>query len=193
VSHDLRNPLQVATGHLHLAGEGEGDVTDHIEAAESALDRMAALIDDSLTLARQGRDIGETEPTALDRLAERAWSNVETTDGTLTLEAPPTLECDPDRVVELLENLFRNALTHGAGEDAEVTVTVGAIADGFYVADDGIGIPAGDADRVFDSGFTTDEEGTGLGLDIVQTIAEAHGWTVTATESDSGGARFEFR
>jgi PAS domain S-box-containing protein len=194
VSHDLRNPLQVATGHLQLARAADGDVTTHIDDAEAALERMAELIDDTLTLARQGRDIGETEPVPVGRLAERAWANVATEVGRLATADPPVVDCDPDRAVELLENLFSNAITHGGGTEADpVTVTVGALADGFYVADDGTGIAENEAEKVFESGFTTAEDGTGFGLDIVQTIADAHGWRLTVTESESGGARFEFR
>jgi signal transduction histidine kinase len=63
---------------------------------------------------------------------------------------------------------------------------------GFYVEDDGSGLPD-DADRVFESGFTTDESGTGLGLAISEQIAEAHGWTAHALTGERGGARFEFR
>ena len=193
VSHDLRNPLQVAAGHLHLARETDGDAAAHISDAEDALDRMETLIDDTLALARQGRDIGETEPTALARLAERAWANVANDGGRLDVVDPPTVDCDPDRVVELLENLMHNAITHGQPADGDtVTVSVGAIESGFYVADDGPGIPAERREKVFDSGFTTAADGTGFGLDIVQTIADAHGWRVTVTESESGGARFEF-
>ncbi|MFC6757785.1 PAS domain S-box protein [Halomicroarcula sp. GCM10025894] len=193
VSHDLRNPLQVATGHLQLARAGDADVTSHIDDAESALTRMEALIEDTLTLARQGRDIGETERVSIERLAERAWGNVATGAGRLAVADPPVLDCDPDRAVELLENLFSNAVTHGGGTEADpVTVTVGALPDGFYVADDGTGIPDGTAEMVFESGFTTAEDGTGFGLEIVQTIADAHGWHVDVTESESGGARFEF-
>jgi len=192
VSHDLRNPLQVAAGHLHLARESEGDGTDHIEDAQAALERMEALIDDTLSLAKQGRAIGSTEPTALATLAERAWSNVADNGSRLDVADPPTVDCDPDRVVELLENLFSNAIRHGAsGGDDRVTISVGALPEGFYVADDGVGIPEEQKADVFESGFTTDENGTGYGLGIVQTIADAHGWTVTVTESESGGARFE--
>jgi len=63
---------------------------------------------------------------------------------------------------------------------------------GFYVADDGPGIPPDERGRVFDSTYSSGG-GTGLGLSIVEQIAEAHDWTVTATESDAGGARFEVR
>ena len=193
VSHDLRSPLQVATGHLQLAREADGDVTAHLDDAESALSRMGELIDDTLALARQGRTIDETEPAALSTLAEQAWANVASENGRLDIADSPTVNCDPDRVVELLENLFSNAIRHGGGTESDpVTVTVGALAEGFYVADDGVGIAESETEKVFESGFTTAEDGTGFGLDIVRTIADAHGWRVTVTESESGGARFEF-
>ena len=193
VSHDLRSPLQVAAGHLQLARTAEDDVESHLEDIESALTRMEALIDDTLTLARQGRAIGETEPVPVARLAERAWENVSTEAGRLSVTDPPTVVCDPDLVVELLENLFNNAMDHGGATETDpVTVTVGALSGGFYVADDGDGIPEGERENVFESGFTTAESGTGFGLDIVRTIADAHGWRVSVTESDAGGARFEF-
>ncbi|MDX1746673.1 MAG: ATP-binding protein, partial [Halobacteriales archaeon] len=92
---------------------------------------------------------------------------------------------------QLLENLFRNAVEHaGPG----VTVCIGATAqrDGFSVADDGPGIPDAQRERVLESGYTTTSDGTGFGLAIVREIAEAHGWHVTVSESEDGGARFEF-
>ncbi|MFB6256436.1 MAG: ATP-binding protein [Haloplanus sp.] len=72
------------------------------------------------------------------------------------------------------------------------TVTVGDLSDGFFVADDGPGIPASERDSVFDTGYTTTDAGTGLGLDIVEEIASAHDWEVTVADSVDGGARFEF-
>ena len=102
---------------------------------------------------------------------------------------PETVESDRSRLTELFENLCRNAIEHG-GEG--VTVTVGATQAGFFIADDGPGIPDGERRAVFESGYSTTADGTGFGLAIVSRIAEAHGWTVTATESESGGARFEF-
>jgi signal transduction histidine kinase len=78
-----------------------------------------------------------------------------------------------------------------ADDAAPLTVRVGVVDGGFYVADDGPGIPADERETVFDRGYSTDD-GTGLGLAIVQAIAEAHGWSATVGESDAGGARFEF-
>jgi signal transduction histidine kinase len=91
----------------------------------------------------------------------------------------------------LFENLLRNADEH-AGDDP--TVMVGSLPgdDGFYLADDGPGIPPDARDEVFNQGYTTDSGGTGIGLAIVRRVADAHGWTVELVESEDGGARFEF-
>ena len=74
----------------------------------------------------------------------------------------------------------------------EITITVGALEDGggFYVADDGPGIPAAKRDDVLSFGYSTADGGTGFGLAIVSEIAEAHGWDLEVTESSAGGARF---
>ncbi len=74
---------------------------------------------------------------------------------------------------------------------AGVTVRVGDLADGFFIEDDGPGIPEESRARVLEAGYTTTDEGTGYGLQIVNEIAVAHGWKVTVTESEDGGARFD--
>ena len=76
-------------------------------------------------------------------------------------------------------------------DGAVVHVRVGGLDDGFFVEDDGPGIPPEDRDIVFERGYSTGTSGTGFGLSIVREIVEAHGWTISATESASGGARFE--
>jgi PAS domain S-box-containing protein len=186
VSHDLRNPLTVADGHLELARE-EADSEDLAAVAE-ALERMEALVDDLLALARDGESAAEIEAVDLARVSTDCFETVETADAELVVGETSALRADAGRLKQLLENLFRNAVEH-AGED--VTITVGDLDRGFYVEDDGPGIPADDGEAVFESGFTTAESGTGFGLAIVEEIATAHGWSVTATESDDGGARFE--
>ncbi|MDH5021110.1 GAF domain-containing protein [Halobacterium rubrum] len=191
VSHDLRNPLNVARGYVELAEETKSD--EHFERVDDALERMADIVDDVLTLARQGRSLEETVPVSLADAAEDAWRNVTTRDATLETDDPPTLDADPTRLGSLLENLFGNAVEHGG---RGVTVTVGELdvedGTGFYVADDGVGIPAEHRDVVFESGETFSEDGTGFGLSIVEDIAQAHGWRVELAESEAGGARFEF-
>jgi signal transduction histidine kinase len=108
--------------------------------------------------------------------------------GTLEYRSIRPVGADADRLCECFENLFRNAVEH-AGPD--VSVRVGPMARGFYVEDDGPGIPEADRDRVFDHGYTTRTDGSGYGLSIVRTIVNAHGWDVRVTDGDDGGARFE--
>ncbi|MFC3477665.1 sensor histidine kinase [Halobacterium litoreum] len=190
VSHDLRNPLNVAKGRLEIAREGRDD--ENLDAVANAHDRMEALIDDVLALARQGETIGDTDACDLRALTEESWETVATPDATLVVADELRFEADADRLRQLFENLFRNSVEH-AGED--VTVTVGALdgAGGFYVADDGPGVPEDDRESVFEAGHTTDPDGTGFGLAIVKSIAEAHGWRIRVTDADGGGARFEVR
>ena len=200
ISHDIRNPLQVASGNLTLARE-DGDEAA-FEKVEEAHDRIGGIIDDVLALARHGQGIEETTPTNLNPVARDAWATVDTRGMALELVGDPTVEAEPDRLRQLLENLFRNAVEH-AGSDT--TVTVGPIepmhtttristdgGHGFYVADDGPGIPSEEREEVLDFGFSTDPDGTGFGLAIVTQIADAHGWATNVTEGYDGGARFEF-
>ena len=193
ISHDLRNPLSVATGFLELARETGDD--DHFDRAARALDDMQEFLDDLLQLAREGRLVGELTETELETVARRAWTNVATGAATVEFDDGCAVAVDEARAMELFENLFINAIEH-AGDD--VTVRVGALPcaagdpPGFYVEDDGTGIPEEEREEVFESGYTTDEAGTGLGLAIVKRIAEAHGWTIEVTDGEDGGARFEF-
>ncbi|WP_254762266.1 PAS domain S-box protein [Natrinema marinum] len=193
VSHDLRNPLNVAQGALELAAEGD---RSQLEACREALDRMEQLIEELLSLAEQGATAADLEPVSVSDCATKAWSMVDTGDAALEVGDDCWIRADPDRLQQLLENLFRNALDHGIPEDgssADLTVTVGSCddRDGFYIADTGRGIPADERDAVFDIGFTTAEDGTGFGLGIVERVADAHGWSLEAMASEAGGARFE--
>jgi len=100
-----------------------------------------------------------------------------------------SIEADQARLRRILENLFRNGIEHGG---TGVTIWVG-IEDGrFYVADDGPGIPLAERREVFEYGYSTEQDNAGFGLDIVQSLANAHDWTVTVESSRSGGARFVF-
>ncbi|WP_121823168.1 PAS domain S-box protein [Halostella salina] len=186
VSHDLRSPLQVLSGSIKAAEETGDD--SHFERCYQTLDRMERMIDDLLTLAHEGTLAVDREPVQLSDLSEQCWQNVRTTGAELTVESTQTILADRDRFTQLMENLFRNALDHC---DDDVRVAVGDIPDGFYVEDDGPGVPEGERDRVFDIGYTTDPDGTGIGLRIAEEIVAAHGWEIDVRAGGDGGARFE--
>ncbi|AEM58428.1 light and redox sensing histidine kinase [Haloarcula hispanica N601] len=201
VSHDLRNPLSVAEGRIELAQQ-EYD-SEHLDSASDALARMRTLIDDLLAAARDEQSAVDAGVVALTDTAEQCWHNVETNDAELTVETDAVVRADRSRLEQLLENLFSNSVEHGStssrpgADDSvehggdDVTVTVGELDDGFYVEDDGDGIDESERSRVFETGYSTSDAGTGFGLWIVAEIADAHGWTVTIDEGNEGGARFE--
>jgi PAS domain S-box-containing protein len=186
VSHDLRNPLNVASLRLEQAMDETGN--EHLEEVEQAHDRMERLIEDLLELALEGETVNETEAVELEEIVEHCRQTVDTQDGAVEVVTDEAVEADRSRLQQLGENLVRNAFDH-CGED--VQITVGRIAEGFYVEDDGPGIPDEDRAEVFDPGFSTSEDGTGFGLSIVKQVADAHDWDIEVTEGSDGGARFE--
>ena len=217
VAHHLRNPLQVAAGQTELArdrlGESppEGVDVDRLDDLEGALDRMAAIITDLRTLAEQGKSVESTDPVPFDATVRTAWTHVDTGGATLAIEGDGTIAAEQSRLLSVLENLIRNSVEHGStgdrpvsdesgdhgGDDsgggrdtaaADLTITVRLTDDGFVFEDDGRGIDA-DRDRLFEYGYTTSSEGTGLGLRIVQTMIQSHGWSIRV-DPDHDGARF---
>lgn len=186
VSHDLRNPLNVAEGRLALAAK-ECD-SEHLAVVERAHSRMEALISDILILAREGKTVDSVESVKLSEIILDSWSTIGTGNATLKMEVTRTVQADPARFQQILENLIRNAIDHG-GDD--VAIRIGDFDGGLYIEDDGPGIIEPDRETVFESGYSTARDGTGFGLAIVKEIATAHGWDIDVTEGATGGARFE--
>jgi PAS domain S-box-containing protein len=185
LSHDLRNPLNVAQGNLELV-ESECD-SDHLDAIKRSHERMEALIQDLLSVARQGQRSLQVEPVGLSPIVVDCWNNVATGDARLRKEVTSTIRADEQRLKQLLENLVRNAVEHGG---QSVTVTVGELSDGFFFEDDGPGFPS-DVIEGNDIEYPDSVCKDSFGLTIVDQIARSHGWTVDLTESGSGGARVE--
>jgi signal transduction histidine kinase len=206
LSHDLRNPLSVALTNLELFAQ-RGD-EEYYTTARTGLDRMDEMIGDVLTLARGSGSIeyGKYETIGLRQSATNAWELIDSDAATLEIADSLVVDVDASRLQQVLENLFRNSVEHSSTSgrtrfddtiehcDAGVTIRVGALPneDGFYVEDDGPGIPESERAEVFDPGHSTKDDGTGFGLTSVREISDAHDWDVTVTESDDGGARFEF-
>ena len=218
ISHDLRNPLNVAQGRATLLAEQADN--DHLDPLIQALSRMEAIVEDTLTLARQGETIDETEPVTLTDLVGKCWATVDTENATIEIVDEMTFQGDPGRLQHVFENLFRNSVEHGSTGDrtrandsaehestsnrappddpaehreSDVTIRVGRCDEqGLYVEDDGPGIPADKREDVLEPGHSSSRGGTGFGLTIVKRIVEAHGWELYVTEGTDGGARFEF-
>ena len=219
VTHDLRNPLTVAVGQVQFAQDEFDDET--LAKALESLERIDTLIDELLSMVEVGRTVEDHQAVSLREITRDGWQPFESMPATLTVVDDETILADRGRLLRLFENLFRNAVEHGStspdsktrqdtderssssshsappresadehGDD--IHVTVGWLQDGgFYVADDGPGIPPEEREQVFEHGYTTDQCGTGFGLMIVDEIVSAHGWSITVTESADGGARFE--
>lgn len=184
--HEVRNPLGILDGYLELARE-DGD-PESFYRCRTAVDRMKRLFDETLLIV-QGEEIdADPEPVDLAALCEESWNIISESDAKIAIDTTQHILADEDRLRQLIENLFRNAVEHGG---SNISVTVDDLDTGFYIEDDGVGIPEEKHETAFEPGYSTSTTGTGLGLEVVQHVADAHGWDVRITEGTAGGARFE--
>jgi len=198
--HELRTPITVIRGHLDVMGDDPDDRRRTLELVSDELERMSRMVDDLLTLARSEQpdflrarvvDLDELTIRMLDNargLGPRAWRLDGTADGRATL--------DEQRLMQAVLQLAANAVRHTA--DGELVAVGSAIDDGevrFWVRDSGPGVRPEDRDRIFErfyrgrSGHRR-SDGAGLGLSIVQAIAEAHGGRVQLDSVPGQGATF---
>ena len=201
-SHELRSPLALLRTELELAlrkPRSEAELAQALRSAAGETDRLAQLVEDLLVLARsdEGRlalrratvPVGDVLTTVAERYRRRA----EAAGRTIAVEAPAELvvAADAVRLEQALGNLVENALRHGRG-----TIRLAARAlDGeieLHVLDEGAGFPPAFLERAFERFARADEArtegGAGLGLAIVQVIAEAHGGSAHASGRSGGGA-----
>ncbi|MEV4475883.1 HAMP domain-containing sensor histidine kinase [Nonomuraea sp. NPDC049504] len=197
-SHELRTPISGLRTQLEEALLYPDDVNaqDALRSALTTVDRLEAIVDDLLLLARL-RSAGPLPPATLDlgRLVADEVS-AHSSSVPVSVDAPAGLEVSGSRMqlIRVLDNLLANALRHTA---SRVEVGVARAGDGvaLTVADDGPGIPPHQRERVFDrfvrldDGRRRDPGGSGLGLAISRDIAHAHHGTLTVEDSRRG-ARF---
>ncbi|MEY7852146.1 GAF domain-containing sensor histidine kinase [Natrarchaeobius sp. A-rgal3] len=196
VEDESRTPLNAARGYLELA-EKTGS-REHFEMVEDAHDRLSEFLEALTDVA--GTDL-ETEPVGIREMAHRAWIGADTADAKLVTEDDLLVAADRERMRELFECVLQAAIEieHAntpswvnADAAGPVTVTVGATDDGFYVAghrpasDDEHGRTDPDAELLVDA------DGTGVQLETVERIADAHGWDLGVAEDEDGTA-FAFR
>ncbi len=210
-SHELRTPLTVLRGQIEVMSGGDredGSLSpEELERVqrlmEAELARLTRLVDDLLVLAQSDRDDFLYRTTVrLDELVRELWdglSLIAERDFEVGRLEPASVTADPDRLAQALRNLARNAITHTSAPDGLVRVDLtrrGPATVRITVSDDGPGIPPALRERVFERFYRTDKArtraagGAGLGLAIVQAIAEAHHGSVRVVDSTTGGAAF---
>ncbi len=207
VSHDIRNPLSVARGYTELIEEPDAEAK-YIEQVEQSIHRATAILDDVLALSRQGSaeldqvdailddvlTLARHDPNidaewaSLQRLCHGDAHSITAPRAAIDFPADREVLADRTQLRRLLEDLFTNAVRHGG---SDVRIDVELLDDGFAVEDDGPGIPPEEREHVFEESYTTHPDGTGFGLPIVVEIVDAHGWRVSLTSAETGGARFE--
>ncbi|MBV0925789.1 PAS domain S-box protein [Halomicroarcula limicola] len=189
LAHELRNPVNI--GQIYSAQLPAEPNPDAVGYVADAFDRIEDIIDVMLVITGERDVVPSSGPVQLAAVALEAWEEVDAPGATLELELDFAAAVDETYTRHLFRNLFENAIEHGG---SDVTLTVGELPTGFYVADDGIGISESTRREIFQSGYTTagDQGGMGLGLAFVRQLTDVYGWTCSVTESESGGARFEF-
>jgi two-component system, OmpR family, sensor histidine kinase MtrB len=209
VSHELRTPLttiKIAADVLFASRDQlDGPAARAAELLQSQLDRFEALLTDLLEVSRYDANVAVLDPEPVDicglarhaadvaqQLAERRGAKIE-----FRLPAEPCVaEVDRVRVERILRNLLVNAVEHGEGRDAVVTVAGDSAAVAVAVRDYGIGLSAGDDRRVFERFWRADPArarttgGTGLGLAIALEDARIHGGWLEAWGEAGRGSVF---
>jgi two-component system, OmpR family, sensor histidine kinase MtrB len=209
VSHELRTPLttiKLAADVLFANRDQlDGPVARSVEVLQSQLDRFESLLTDLLEISRYDANVADLDPEPVDvcdlarqaadlaqQLAERRGAKIE-----FRLPADPCVaEVDRVRVERILRNLLVNAVEHGEGKDAVVTVAGDSVAVAVAVRDYGIGLAAGQERLVFDRFWRADPArarttgGTGLGLAIALEDARIHGGWLEAWGEPGRGSVF---
>ena len=206
VSHDLRTPLTSIRGYAEALADGAAtDVTGAALVIAGEARRLERLVGDLLDLARLDarRFSLDMQPVEVTRLVREAADAFRPQAASLGLEVdavvddgrPLWVRADPDRLAQALSNLVENGIKF-TGAKVALTARAEGPSCRIEVTDDGPGIPAADAGRVFDRHFTTErargrQVGTGLGLAIVAELAHAMGGTVEARSPvfATGGTR----
>lgn len=208
VAHELRTPITIVQGHLELleldSGADAGERSDTVALCLDELDRMGRYVEELLQVAAATRpdflslglvDVGELAEGLEARvraMADRQWSVVDApAPGSLLIEA------DAQRLTQAVTNLVGNAVQHTEdGDPIELVLAASDTTVTISVVDHGPGVAPDVRDHLFNrfsraAGSRSNRpDGTGLGLTIVAAIAEAHGGSVTATDTAGGGATF---
>ena len=207
-SHDLSEPLRMVSSYLQLLrrryhGQLAEDADEFIDYAVDGAARMRRLIDDLLTYSRAGRVDRPLAPVSTAEVARRVADDLRGHQGAHTpvvrIDELPTVMGDERQLGQLFQNLIGNALKFVPADRApEITVSASQTGDEWHFAvdDNGIGLDAAHAERIFrmfQRLHSRDEyAGTGIGLAIAKKVVERHGGRIWAEPRPEGGARFAF-
>ncbi|WP_292815127.1 HAMP domain-containing sensor histidine kinase [Microbacterium sp.] len=205
VSHDLHNPLMALSGFLELASDSpEMAHAPHAAAAlgraESAAERMTALVSDLLEFARIGGAQPRRGAVDMQRICGESLEDlsalVRSTHAVVSIDAPIRPIGDPTLLRALIQNLVANALkfTAAAGTTPRIDVRGDDLVGGWRltVDDNGPGVPVERRDRMFElmeRGASSAVEGLGIGLATCRRIVQAHGGRIGIDDSPAGGTR----
>ncbi|MFZ5478337.1 MAG: sensor histidine kinase [Myxococcota bacterium] len=201
LAHEIRNPLASLSGSLQLLREEKASRL--LDLALGEADRLNRLVDDFLGVASRPSIIRQPcDPFALARDVCESFARDPRYQGKTKVlcEGHSTMvRADPDRLRQALWNLVLNG-AQAMPRGGTVTVSVEESAARpdrpravvFRVADEGVGIPPGEHERVFDPFYTTRNGGTGLGLALVDRVVRGHGGTIAAYPRQAGGTEFVF-
>ncbi len=199
-SHQLRTPLTGIKLRLEAIRSEGGPAAEEAAKAEAELDRLSALVDDLLALARASSEEAVAEPIDLGeavRAAERRWTEPAATAGhdlALADGQGGRILAAPADIAHILDNLIENAIRYSP---TGAQITVGTEPGALVVADTGPGIPPEERERVFErfyrgAGGRTTGPGTGLGLAIVAELAERWGGRVELLDGPGTRVRASF-
>lgn len=195
--HDLGNKLQVTRGYLELIRDADPDELDeYLDTAVNSLDEAAELIA-SVEMLDRIEGHREPEPTRLDDVLAEAIARHEDllAQHGLTVEnrvdAGYRVLADP-LLKELFANLVENAAIHSGGSRLEVSARETEAGVVVTFVDDGRGTPDDRKERIFEKGAKgSGSRGSGLGMHLVDRIAESYGGDVEVADAETGGARFD--
>lgn len=185
LTHDLRNPIQIAKGWITTIGDEDTEDSEAVDRALRALARVESMIDKTISVTKQREITGTADVLPFEKLCKKSWRKVESKDCELIINDEFNILCDEEMTISLLENTFQNAVIHN---DTPVTVEVGieerlatSTRDGshleaVYIRDDGRGIPADEKERLLEHGETTSEDRQGIGFSTISSVADAHDW-----------------
>ena len=206
-SHSLAEPLALTGGYARLIseryrGELDADVRRFLQAILDAVDEMQSRLDDLRAYSRVTTRAGAYEAVdtgaAIREAVEALGDAVEAASASIEIDEMPTIEADPDQLIQLFRALLSNALRFRA--EAPPVVRIEAERDGeqwlFAVTDNGPGVPEIDRERIFGM-FETGSRpwpgsGNGAGLAISRRIVERHDGEISVVAADGGGSSFAF-